>query len=61
MSEDAPKEETKTEGEVQTTTAEPEEEKKKAEEPTQRTAPAKRQKTANPYGVWEKIQEEKDP
>ncbi|XP_076580054.1 WW domain-binding protein 4 [Chaetodon auriga] len=61
-SEDAPKEdteETKKEEEVQSTTAEPEE--KKVEQVTQRETQAKRLKTANPYGVWEQIQEEEDP
>ncbi|KAE8278367.1 WW domain-binding protein 4 [Larimichthys crocea] len=61
VSEDAPKEETKTEGEVQTTTAEPEEEKKKAEEPTQRRRRLNGRKPPIRTGVWEKIQEEKDP
>ncbi|XP_008299990.1 WW domain-binding protein 4 [Stegastes partitus] len=60
-SDDAPKEEdkeAKKEEEAQSSTAEPE----KTEEPvTQRVVQAKRPKTANPYGVWEKIQEEEDP
>lgn len=63
VSDDAPKEddeETKKEEEVPSTTAEPEE-KKKEEEPKQRETPAKRPKAANPYGVWEQIQEEEDP
>ncbi|XP_051283384.1 WW domain-binding protein 4 isoform X2 [Dicentrarchus labrax] len=59
--EEAPKEdaeEAKKEEEVQSTTAKPEEKK---EEPIQRKTQAKRPKAANPYGVWEQIQEEKDP
>ncbi|XP_060888476.1 WW domain-binding protein 4 [Labrus mixtus] len=56
-------EETKKEEEVPSTTAEPE--GKKEEEVTQkvtlRVTPAKRPKAATPYGVWEQIQEEKDP
>ncbi|XP_070711708.1 WW domain-binding protein 4 [Pempheris klunzingeri] len=68
VSEDAPKEgdspkvdaeETKKEEEVQSTPAEPEE--KKEEAPTQVKREAKRQKVANPYGVWEQIQQEEDP
>ncbi|XP_070813998.1 WW domain-binding protein 4 [Chaetodon trifascialis] len=62
VSEDAPKEDpedTKKEEEVQSTTAEPEE--KKEEQVTQRETQAKRPKTATPYGVWERIQEEEDP
>lgn len=62
VSDDAPKEdaeETKKEEAVQSTSAEPEE--KKAEEPTQRKTQAKRPKGANPYGVWEQIEEEVDP
>ncbi|XP_044043091.1 WW domain-binding protein 4 [Siniperca chuatsi] len=61
VSDDAPKEdavETKKEEEVQSTTAEPVEKKEKA---TQRKTQAKRPKATNPYGVWEQIQEEKDP
>ncbi|KAI3366120.1 hypothetical protein L3Q82_009947, partial [Scortum barcoo] len=62
-SDEVPKEddeETKKEEEVPSTTAEPEE-KKKEEEPTQRATQAKRPKAANPYGVWEQIQQEEDP
>ncbi|XP_022065755.1 WW domain-binding protein 4 [Acanthochromis polyacanthus] len=58
---DAPKEEeneTKKEEEVQSTAAEPE---KTEERPKQREVQAKRPKTANPYGSWEKIQQEEDP
>ncbi|XP_035533787.1 WW domain-binding protein 4 isoform X2 [Morone saxatilis] len=61
-SDDSPKEdaeEAKKEEEVQSMTAEPEE--KKEEEPIQRKMQAKRPKATNPYGVWEQIQEEKDP
>lgn len=60
-SDDTPKEEdkeTKKEEEVQSTTAEPEKTEKRV---TQVEIQAKRPKTANPYGVWEKIQEEEDP
>ncbi|KAM9334036.1 WW domain-binding protein 4 [Symphorus nematophorus] len=62
VSEEAPKEaaeETKEEEEVQSTTAEPEE--KKEEEATQKETTAKKRKAANPYGAWERIQEEEDP
>ncbi|XP_053170440.1 WW domain-binding protein 4 [Scomber japonicus] len=45
-------EETKKEEEVQSTTTEPKEEKE-----TQ----VKRKKVVNPYGTWEKIQQEEDP
>ena len=58
---DAPKEEekeTKIEQEVQSTAAEPE---KKEEIVTPVETKAKRTKTANPYGAWEKIQQEEDP
>lgn len=64
VSEDAPKEdaeEKKTEEEVHSTTAEPKEKKEKEEEETNRETQAKRPKAANPYGVWEQIQEEEDP
>lgn len=64
VSEDAPKEdaeEKKTEQEVHSTTAEPEEKKEKEKEETNRETQPKRPKTANPYGVWEQIQEEEDP
>lgn len=60
-SDDAPKEdaeETNKDEAVQSVTAEPEEEKK--EVPQIVTQP-KRPKAANPYGTWEKIQEEEDP
>lgn len=60
-SDDAPKddgEETKKDEAVQSVTAEPEEEKKEA---PQSVTQAKRTKAANPYGTWEKIQEEEDP
>ncbi|XP_017291935.1 WW domain-binding protein 4 [Kryptolebias marmoratus] len=58
---DAPKEEqkeTKTEEEVQSTVAEPEKTEVKV---TPVETRAKRPKAANPYGVWEKIQQEEDP
>lgn len=64
VSDDAPKEdpkETKKEEEVQSTTSTAEPEEKKEKEATQRKTQAKRPKAANPYGVWEQIQEEKDP
>ncbi|XP_029928890.1 WW domain-binding protein 4 [Myripristis murdjan] len=48
-------EEKKGEEEAQSTSAEPKEEKE--EEETQ----AKRPRAANPYGVWEQIQQEEDP
>lgn len=60
VGDDAPKEvpaETKTEEDVQSTATDREE---KEDEPKPREIQAKRPKT-NPYGVWEKIQEEKDP
>lgn len=62
VSDDAPEEEAdevKKEEDVQSTTVEPEE--KKEEEAAPVTTQAKRPKTANPYGVWEAIQEEEDP
>ncbi|XP_034410470.1 WW domain-binding protein 4 [Cyclopterus lumpus] len=64
VSDDAPKveaEEIKKEKEkaVQSTTAEPEEKKKIEAAPARKQV--KRPKTANPYGTWEKIQEEEDP
>ncbi|TNN56474.1 WW domain-binding protein 4 [Liparis tanakae] len=61
VSDDAPKveaEEIKKEKADKSTTAEPEE-KKKIEAPARRQA--KRPKSANPYGTWEKIKEEVDP
>uniref|UniRef100_UPI0037E74350 WW domain-binding protein 4 n=1 Tax=Semicossyphus pulcher TaxID=241346 RepID=UPI0037E74350 len=61
VSEDAPKddaEEKKEEEAVPSTTAEPE---KKEEVVIKKVTPAKRPKAATPYGVWEQIQEEKDP
>ncbi|KAM9328281.1 WW domain-binding protein 4 isoform 2-T2 [Pholidichthys leucotaenia] len=60
-SEDAPKEdedETKKEEEVQSSTAELEKTEERATPPNTQ---AKRPKAANPYGVWEQIQEEEDP
>lgn len=60
VSDDAPKE-TKKEEEVQSTTSTAEPEEKTEKEATQRKTQAKRPKAANPYGVWEQIQEEKDP
>lgn len=63
VSDDAPKveaEEIKKEKAVQSTTAEPEEKKKiEAAAPARRQA--RRSKTANPYGTWEKIKEVEDP
>nr|XP_046238551.1 WW domain-binding protein 4 [Scatophagus argus] len=61
VGDDAPKEdaaETKKEEMVQSMTAEPEKEEEKV---TPSATQAKRPKAANPYGVWEQIQEEKDP
>uniref|UniRef100_A0A3Q3N9E2 WW domain-binding protein 4-like n=1 Tax=Labrus bergylta TaxID=56723 RepID=A0A3Q3N9E2_9LABR len=54
---------TKKEEEVPSTTAEPEGKKEEevAQKVTLRVTPAKRPKAATPYGVWEQIQEEKDP
>lgn len=59
VSDDAPKEEAKEtkKEEVQSTAGDAE----KKEVATQKVTQAKRSKAANPYGVWERIQEEKDP
>ncbi|KAM6893905.1 LOW QUALITY PROTEIN: WW domain-binding protein 4 [Xenentodon cancila] len=59
-SEDAPKEEEpKIEAEVQSTPAET---KKKEEKATPKETQVKRPKrAANPYGAWEKVQQEEDP
>ena len=62
MSDDAPKveaEEIKREEAVQSTTVTPEEKKKIEVAPVRKQA--RRPKTANPYGTWEKIKEEEDP
>ncbi|KAM4601755.1 WW domain-binding protein 4 [Polymixia lowei] len=49
--------EEKGEEEAPSTTDEPEEEKKEEKKET----PAKKSRTVNPYGVWERIQQEEDP
>lgn len=58
VSDDSPKEEAKEtkKEEVQSTAGDAEK-----EVVTQKVTQAKRSKAANPYGVWERIQEEKDP
>lgn len=63
VSEDAPKEEAKEteKEEVQSSVVEVEKKKEEVVVVTQRVIPAKRTKAATPYGVWEQIQEEKDP
>ncbi|XP_062236511.1 WW domain-binding protein 4 [Platichthys flesus] len=62
---DAPKgeaQEMKKEEEVQNTTPEPEKKKKEEEKKKEVVVRlAKKTKKANPYGVWEEIQEEEDP
>ncbi|XP_034470008.1 WW domain-binding protein 4 [Hippoglossus hippoglossus] len=63
-SDDAPKEdaeEMKKEEEVQSTTAEPEEKKEEEKKKEVVVRQARKPKKANPYGVWEEIQEEEDP